>query len=122
KLQQGVLARRQVDGLAAAFDPVLRVHVLEIDTAARTVKRGGQSIHLTPREYALLEFLSFHPGQAATRSVLWEHLDDEQDESTSNVVDVYIRYLRNKIDKGFEPPLILTRWGEGYMLRGDDAQ
>ena len=53
--------------------------------------------------------------------MIWEHLWDEHDESTSNVVDVYIRYLRNKIDKGFDPPLILTRWGEGYMLRGEDA-
>ena len=50
--------------------------------------------------------------------MIWEHLYDEHDENTSNVVDVYIRYLRNKIDKGFEPPLIMTRWGEGYMLRG----
>ena len=56
----------------------------------------------------------------ATRSMIWEHLYDEQDESTSNVVDVYIRYLRNKIDKGFDPPLILTRWGEGYLLRGEE--
>lgn len=102
-------------------DPVLRVHDLEIDTATRTVKRGGQSIHLTPREYALLEFLAFHRGKVVTRSMIWEHLYDEHDESTSNVVDVYIRYLRNKIDKDFELPLILTRWGEGYMLRGDDA-
>ena len=53
--------------------------------------------------------------------MIWEHLYDEYDENTSNVVDVYIRYLRNKIDKGFDPPLILTKWGEGYMLRGDDA-
>jgi DNA-binding response OmpR family regulator len=100
--------------------PVLRVHDLEIDTAARTVKRAGQSIQLTPREYSLLEFLAFHRGKVATRTMIWEHLYDEQDESTSNVVDVYIRYLRNKIDKGFDPPLILTRWGEGYLLRGDD--
>jgi DNA-binding response OmpR family regulator len=101
-------------------DPIIRVHDLEIDTAARTVKRAGQPIHLTPREYALLEFLAFHRGKVATRSMIWEHLYDEQDESTSNVVDVYIRYLRNKIDKGFDPPLILTRWGEGYLLRGDE--
>jgi DNA-binding response OmpR family regulator len=101
-------------------DPVVRVHDLEIDTATRTVKRGGQSIHLTPREYALLEFLAFHRGKVVTRSMIWEHLYDEHDESTSNVVDVYIRYLRNKIDKDFELPLILTRWGEGYMLRGDE--
>ena len=101
-------------------DPVLRIHDLEIDTAARTVKRGGQAIHLTPREYALLEYLAFHRGRVVTRSMIWEHLYDEHDENTSNVVDVYIRYLRNKIDKGFEPPLILTRWGEGYLLRGEE--
>ena len=101
-------------------DPVLRIHNLEIDTASRTVKRGGQSIHLTPREYALLQFLAFHRGKVVSRSMIWEHLYDEHDENTSNVVDVYIRYLRTKIDKGFEPPLILTRWGEGYMLRGEE--
>jgi DNA-binding response OmpR family regulator len=102
-------------------DPVLRIHDLEIDTASRTVKRNGQSIHLTPREYALLQFLAFHRGKVVSRSMIWEHLYDEHDENTSNVVDVYIRYLRTKIDKGFEPALILTRWGEGYMLRGEDA-
>jgi DNA-binding response OmpR family regulator len=101
-------------------DPVIRIHDLEIDTSSRTVKRAGQLIQLTPREYSLLEFLAFHRGKVATRTMIWEHLYDEQDESTSNVVDVYIRYLRNKVDKGFDPPLILTRWGEGYMLRGDD--
>jgi DNA-binding response OmpR family regulator len=100
-------------------DPILRVFDLEIDTAARTVKRSGQAIHLTPREYALLQFLAFHQGKVVSRSMIWEHLYDEHDENTSNVVDVYIRYLRTKIDKGFEPPLILTRWGEGYMLRGE---
>jgi DNA-binding response OmpR family regulator len=100
-------------------DPILRIADLEIDTAARSVKRGGQSIHLTPREYALLQFLAFHRGKVVTRTMIWEHLYDEHDENTSNVVDVYIRYLRTKIDKGFENPLILTRWGEGYMLRSD---
>jgi DNA-binding response OmpR family regulator len=100
-------------------DPILRVRDLEIDTAARSVKRAGQSIKLTPKEYNLLEFLAFHRGRVVTRTMIWEHLYDEQDESTSNVVDVYIRYLRNKVDKGFEPPLILTRWGEGYMMRGE---
>jgi DNA-binding response OmpR family regulator len=102
-------------------DPVIRVFDLEIDTAARTVKRGGQPIHLTPREYGLLEFLAFHRGRVVTRTMIWEHLYDEHDESTSNVVDVYIRYLRNKIDKGYDPPLIMTRWGEGYMLRTEEA-
>jgi DNA-binding response OmpR family regulator len=100
-------------------DPVIRIFDLEIDTAAHTVRRAGQEIHLTPREYALLEFLAFHHGEVVTRSMIWEHLYNEEDENTSNVVDVYIRYLRNKIDKGFDPPLILTRWGEGYQLRSD---
>ena len=102
-------------------DPVIRVHDLEIDTSTRTAKRAGQPIHLTPREYALLQFLAFHRGRVVSRSMIWEHLYDEHDESTSNVVDVYIRYLRNKIDKGFDPPLILTRRGDGYLLRGDGS-
>ena len=101
-------------------NPLIKVHDLTLDTAARQVERGGQKVHLTPREYALLEFLAFHRGRVVTRTMIWEHLYDEYDENTSNVVDVYIRYLRNKIDKGFDPPLILTKWGEGYMIRGDD--
>ena len=101
-------------------DPLIKVHDLTLDTAARRVDRAGKKIHLTPREYALLEFLAYHRGKVVTRTMIWEHLYDEYDENTSNVVDVYIRYLRNKIDKGFDPPLILTRWGEGYMLRGED--
>jgi DNA-binding response OmpR family regulator len=101
-------------------DPVLRIHDLAIDTASRTVRRAGQVIPLTPREYTLLEFLAFHAGKVVSRTMIWEHLYDDQDESTSNVVDVYIRYLRNKIDKGADLPLILTRWGEGYLLRGEE--
>jgi len=101
-------------------DPMIRVFDLEIDTAARSVKRAGQTIHLTPREFALLQFLAYHRGKVVTRTMIWEHLYDEYDENTSNVVDVYIRYLRTKIDKGFDPPLILTRWGEEYMLRAPD--
>lgn len=101
-------------------DPLIKIFDLTIDTAARRVIRNGTSVHLTPREYALLEFLAFHRGKVVTRSMIWEHLYDEYDENTSNVVDVYIRYLRNKIDKNFEPQLIMTRWGEGYMLRGEN--
>jgi DNA-binding response OmpR family regulator len=101
-------------------DPIIKIFDMTIDTAARRVVRNNQAIHLTPREYALLEFLAFHRGKVVTRSMIWEHLYDEYDENTSNVVDVYIRYLRNKVDKGFDPPLIMTRWGEGYMLRGEN--
>jgi DNA-binding response OmpR family regulator len=102
-------------------NPLIKIFDLTLDTAARQAERAGQKIHLTPREYALLEFLAFHRGKVVTRTMIWEHLYDEYDENTSNVVDVYIRYLRNKIDKGFDPQLILTKWGEGYMLRGDDG-
>ncbi len=102
-----------------AKDPILRIHDLEIDTAARSVRRAGKDIYLTPREFSLLRFLCYHRGKVVTRSMVWEHLYDENDDNTSNVVDVYIRYLRNKIDKNFTPPLILTRWGEGYMIKGD---
>jgi len=100
--------------------PVMKIYDLEIDTTARIARRGGQDIRLTPREYRLLEFLAFNRGRVVTRTMIWEHLYDENDESTSNVIDVFIRYLRTKVDKGFDPPLILTRWGEGYMLRGNE--
>ncbi len=102
-------------------DPIIRVRDLVIDTASRTVRRAGKEIRLTPKEYALLQFLAFHRGKVVTRTMIWEHLYDENDENTSNVVDVYIRYLRNKIDKDFAPPLILTRWGEGYYLRAEET-
>jgi DNA-binding response OmpR family regulator len=102
------------------LSPVLRIHDLEIDTTTRTVRRAGQPIHLTRREYSLLRFLAYHRGRVVSRSQIWEHLYDEQDEATSNVVDVYIRYLRAKIDEGFDPPIILTRRGQGYLLRGED--
>jgi DNA-binding response OmpR family regulator len=102
-------------------NPVIRIHDLEINTASRSVRRSGMPIQLTPREYALLQFLAYHRGEVVTRPMIWEHLYDEHDENTSNVVDVYIRYLRSKIDDGFNPPLIMTRRGEGYMLRGEDA-
>ena len=102
-------------------DGVLRTYDLEIDSAARAVTRGGRRIRLTPREYALLEFLARHQGRVVSRAVIWTTLYDETDAGTSNVIDVYIRYLRRKIDRGFDPPLILTRRGVGYMLRADGA-
>jgi DNA-binding response OmpR family regulator len=106
------LARR--GGVAAT--PVVRVGDLEINTAIRTVHRAGQSIRLTPREFGLLEFLATHRGKVVSRSMIREHLYEDWVRIHSNVVDVYIRCLRNKIDKGFEKRLIQTRWGEGYML------
>ncbi len=101
-----------------AKEPVLRIHDLEIDPTSRIVKRAGQRIALTPREFALLQFLATRAGKVVTRTMIWESLYNDQKESTSNLVDVYIRYLRVKLDNPFEKKLILTRWGEGYLLRG----
>ncbi len=98
---------------------VIQIRDLEIDTVGHSVRRGGRTVRLTPREFALLELLARHRGRVVTRAMVWQHLYDGLEGETSNVVDVYIRYLRNKIDKGFDPPLILTRWGEGYLLRDD---
>jgi DNA-binding response OmpR family regulator len=106
----------------AEEQPVLRAHDLEIDVSARTVRRGGRFISLTPREFDLLQFLATHRGRVVSRSMIWQHLYADDDAGQSNVIDVYIRYLRKKIDKGFETPLILTRWGLGYLLRGDSAE
>jgi DNA-binding response OmpR family regulator len=97
----------------------VRVHDLEIDRGSRTVRRAGRSVRLTPREYDLLELLARHRGRVVSRAVIWSNLYDEYDAGTSNVIDVYIRSLRRKIDRGFDLPLILTRWGEGYQLRAD---
>ncbi len=100
--------------------PVLRIHDLEIDLAARVVHRAGQAMRLTRREFELLQLLARHRGRVVSRAVIWSNLYDEYDAGTSNVIDVHIRALRRKIDEGFDPPLILTRWGEGYLLRGED--
>jgi DNA-binding response OmpR family regulator len=102
-------------------NPIRRVHDLEINTAVRTVKRAGQPIHLTPREFDLLHFLAHHQGRVVSRTMIRQHLYSDGGNGFSNVVDVYVRYLRNKIDKGFAIPLILTRWGQGYLLRAENV-
>jgi DNA-binding response OmpR family regulator len=98
-----------------------RVHDLEIDPERRLVRRGGKVINLTPRELDLLQFLADHQGKIVSRSMILEHLYHSNGVSRSNVVEVYIRFLRRKIDRGFDPPLILTRWGQGYSLRGEES-
>jgi DNA-binding response OmpR family regulator len=95
---------------------VLTVGDLVIDTAAKSVKRAGKTIELTAREFLLLEYLAMRQGQVVSRTDIWEHLYDDEDQNTSNVVDVYIGYLRNKVDKPFGSPLIHTRRGQGYVL------
>jgi len=94
----------------------LRIADLEMDNAARQVRRAGQVIDLKMKEYALLEFLLRNAYRAVTRTMIVEHVWDIHFDSVSNVVDVHINSLRNKIDKGFQPPLIHTVRGVGYML------
>jgi DNA-binding response OmpR family regulator len=100
---------------------VLRVHDMEIDSRTRTVKRGGRVIALTPYEFSLLWFLASRPGQIVTRDQIRENLY-KHNEHRSNVIDAHICYLRNKIDRGFNLPLILTRWRAGYIFRAEEQR
>ncbi len=97
---------------------VMQVGDLELDTAARQVRRNGQDVLLSAREYALLEYLVHHAGQIVTREQLAEHVWSDA-EVESNVIDVYVRYLRQKVDAPFAAaaPLIHTVRGVGYSLR-----
>jgi len=95
---------------------VLTVGDLEIDLARKSVRRNGKSIDLSAREFALLQYLAHRKDQVVSRTDIWEHIYDQYDEVASNVVDVYIGYLRNKIDRDFDRKVIHTRRGQGYML------
>ena len=97
-------------------ESVLRVADLEMDTIRRTVRRAGASIDLKPKEYSLLEFLMRNSDRPLTRSLIIEHVWDIHFDSISNVVEVHINSLRNKVDRGFHVQLIHTVRGVGYML------
>ena len=94
----------------------LRVADLEVDTVRRTVRRAGRAVELKPKEYALLEYLVRNSDRPLTKSLIIEHVWNIHFDSVSNVVEVHINALRNKIDRGFERPLIHTIRGVGYML------
>lgn len=96
---------------------VLEVDDLRLDPAAHTVSRGGTEIDLSPKEFALLETFMRSPGTVLTRTDLLEHAWDFAYDGTSNVVDVYVRYLRDKIDRPFDRDSIETVRGVGYRLR-----
>ena len=101
---------------------LVRIGDLEIDANTRSVRRNGAAIPLTRLQYALLQFLVLHRGEVVTRSMMLEHLYGDAIEPESNVLDVHIRNLRSKIDKSGEPSLIVTRWGEGYLLPAEEPQ
>ncbi|HEX8522612.1 MAG TPA: response regulator [Tepidisphaeraceae bacterium] len=96
--------------------PLITVGDLEVDTAKKGVRRAGKRIELTAREYTLLEFLAHRCDQVVSRQEICDHLYDQNEVTTTNVVDVYIRYLRLKIDEPFDSKLIHTHRGQGYML------
>jgi two-component system copper resistance phosphate regulon response regulator CusR len=97
-------------------ETTLRLGDLEMDTLRRAVSRAGLTIDLKPKEYALLEFLMRNSDRPVTRSLIIEHVWDIHFDSVSNVVEVHVNSLRNKIDRGFSVPLIRTIRGVGYML------
>lgn len=103
-------------------EAVIRIADLEIDTASHEVKRGGAAIQLSAKEYALLEYLAYKKNTVVSRSDIIEHIYHEDSDMDSNVVDVYINYLRNKVDKGFDKKLIQTVRGAGYILKEDEKE
>ncbi len=96
---------------------VIVVEDLTIDMATRQVKRGGREIQLSAREYALLEYMALNKNKALSRTTLSEHLYDHDFDLDSNVIDVFINRIRNKIDRGFRKNLIHTLRGAGYILK-----
>jgi len=100
---------------------VLTVRDLSLDRVQHRVERAGRYIELTTKEYALLEYLMRNSGRRVTRAMIIEHVWNMNFDSTTNVVDVYINYLRRKVDDGFSPALIHTVRGVGYQLSPEGA-
>ncbi len=98
---------------------VLRVADLTLDPSTNGVERGGQRIELSAKQFVLLHYLMRHAGQVASRTMIQEHVWNYEFDGLTNVVDVHINRLRNKIDRGFDRPLIHTLRGVGYVLRED---
>ena len=110
------ISRRSID---IPRNPVLQVADLMMDTLTRRVRRGGILINLTAKEYAILECLMREPEHVLTRMQIAEHVWNYDVSNQSNVVDVYIKNLRRKIDDNFDPKLIHTVRGAGYRLSPD---
>ena len=96
--------------------PQMRVGDLELDPLRRTLRRGDRPVDLTALEYRLLEYLFYRAGEVVSRTAIWEHVFEDGSGGSSNAVDVYIGYLRKKLNAGDLPDLIHTRRGQGYIL------
>jgi DNA-binding response OmpR family regulator len=101
--------------------PILQVADLILDTRARQVRRSGKRIELAAKEYAILECLMREPGRVLTRTMIAEHVWNYDNFNQSNVVDVYVRNLRRRIDEPFEKKLIHTLRGMGYSISDDES-
>jgi two-component system OmpR family response regulator len=112
--QEELLARLRalIRRCAGRSNPDLRFGEVHIDTRTRTVTRAGQPVSLTAREYGILEYLALHLGEVITRTMLYEHLLDERDETASNLMDVHISSIRKKLGHD----LIVTRRGHGFCI------
>jgi DNA-binding response OmpR family regulator len=97
-------------------NPSIKIKDLQLDLTSQRVWRCQEEIQLTPREYVLLEYLAMRAGQMVSRSDIWEHVYEFSSSASSNVVDVYIGYLRRKIERPNKPALIHTVRGRGYLL------
>jgi two-component system OmpR family response regulator len=106
-------------GMPGAADLVLQVGDLSLDPLSRKATRAGKAIMLKPREYQLLEYMMRHAGQVVTRTMLLENVWDYHFDPQTNVIDVHISNLRQKIDAGFATPLLHTVRGAGYRLSAD---
>jgi DNA-binding response OmpR family regulator len=104
-----------------ARSSVLRVEDLEVDRLTQQVRRAGKRIELTPKEYALLDYLAANPGRVFSRAMIIEHVWDHSFDGLTNIVDVYVRHLRGKIDDPFKVKLIRTVRGVGYAI-GESAE
>jgi heavy metal response regulator len=109
------LLRRRVE----AEPTVLRLGDLTLDPARRSVTRGGEKIDLSPREFTLLDYFMRNPGRVLTRTMIAEHVWDYSFDTSTNIIDVYVNYLRKKIDADREPKLLRTIRGVGYVLKAD---
>jgi DNA-binding response OmpR family regulator len=99
----------------------LRIGELELDRLTQQVKHHGKRIDLTAKEYSLLEYLMQNPDRVLSRNMIIEHVWDQSFDGITNIVDVYVRHLRSKIDEGSESRMIRTVRGTGYMIRSENA-
>lgn len=114
----GVLLKRNKTNAPQTF--VLKYADLEMNLHTKIVKRQDQEISLTPKEYKLLEFLLLNPERVLSRAEIAEKVWDTHFDTGTNFIDVYINYLRKKIDKQFDKPLIHTKSGQGFILKTDE--